>query len=116
MRVRIGSARRKRRRKLRKLTKGFYSSKHRTYRQMKESAMRAGMHSYFGRKVKKRQMRSLWIIRIGAALTGKGINYNRFINGLKKANICLNRKVLADLAISDKVAFDKIVEVAKAHL
>jgi large subunit ribosomal protein L20 len=75
--------------------------------------LRALRYGYIGRRLKKRNMRSLWIVRINGALTGKGINYNRFINGLKRANVALNRKVIADLALNDSAAFDQLVELAK---
>lgn len=114
MRVRIGSARRKRRKRVHLRVKGQYGARHRNWRTMKDADMRSLAHAYAGRRQKKRDYRSLWIIRINGALTGKEISYSRFMNGLKKAGVQLNRKALADLAIADPKAFDELVTVAKA--
>lgn len=116
MRARSNIKRRYRRRKFQKIVKGQYGQRHRLYRTMKEAAYRSGKHGYHGRKIKKRDYRALWITRLNGALTGKDINYSRFINALKKANISLNRKWLSEIAINDPVAFDKIVELAKSAL
>ncbi len=114
MRARSNIKRRYRRKKFLKIVKGQYGQRHRLYRTAKEAAYRSGKHGYHGRKLKKRDYRAMWIVRLGGALTGKEINYSRFINALKKANITLNRKWLSEIAIHDPSAFDKIVEIAKA--
>jgi len=81
-----------------------------------DAMLRSGKHAYAGRKIRKRDMRSMWIVRITAALTGKEVNYSTLLNGLKKANIQINRKMLSDLAIRNPGAFDKVVEAARAAL
>ena len=106
----------KKRRAILKLAKGYFGAKSKLYRVAREAVMKSGQYAYVGRKLKKRDMRSLWITRINAACRENGISYSNFINGLKKANIDLNRKVLADLAVSDKNAFTKLVESAKKAL
>ena len=107
---------RKRRKKTLKLAKGYFGGKSKLYRTANEAVMKSLQYAYIGRKLKKRDFRSLWITRISAAAQANGINYSRFINGLKKANIDLNRKVLAELAVSDPAAFAAIAEKAKAAL
>ncbi|MBO5213167.1 MAG: 50S ribosomal protein L20 [Clostridia bacterium] len=107
---------RKRRKKILKLAKGYFGAKSKQFRTANEAVMKSLTYAYIGRKLKKRDFRSLWITRISAACAQNGINYSRFINGLKKANISLNRKVLADLAVSDPAAFTSLVEKAKAAL
>ncbi len=107
---------RKRRKKILKLAKGYFGAKSKQFRTANEAVMKSLTYAYIGRKLKKRDFRSLWITRISAACAQNGINYSRFINGLKKANISLNRKVLAELAISDPAAFASLVEKAKAAL
>lgn len=116
MRVRKGAARNQARKRMKRQTKGYYGARRKNRRSMKDAVMRTGQHSYVGRKVKKRDMRSLWIVRINAGLTGKEINYSRLINGLKKAKVELNRKSLSELAIADPKAFEKVVEVAEKAL
>lgn len=103
----------KKRRKILKAAKGFRGSHSKLYRVAKESVARARRHAYVGRKLKKRDMRSLWIARINAACRQNDISYSKFMHGLKVANIDLNRKVLADLAISDAQAFSALVATAK---
>ena len=103
----------KKRRKVLKLAKGYWGSHSRLYRVAKQSVQKAGMHAYIGRKNKKRDMRQLWIARINAACRMNDISYSRFMHGLKVANVDLNRKVLADIAATDSVAFAKLVETAK---
>lgn len=115
-RVRIGSARRKRIKKILQRAKGYRAARHRLHRTAKEAVMRAGRYGFFGRKVKKRDYRSLWIIRINAALEPFSLSYSRFMNGLKRAHIVLNRKALAELALSDLKAFGELVETAKKAL
>ena len=107
---------RKRRKKILKLAKGYFGAKSKQFRTANEAVMKSLTYAYIGRKLKKRDFRSLWITRISAACAQNGINYSRFINGLKKANITLNRKVLAELAVSDPAAFTSLVEKAKAAL
>ena len=103
----------KKRRKIMKLAKGYYGSKSKQYRSAKEQVARSLRYAYIGRKLRKRDFRSLWIARINAAARINGMSYSKFINGLKKAGIDLNRKVLADLAVNDAAAFAKLVEIAK---
>lgn len=107
---------RKRRKKILKLAKGYFGAKSKLFRTANEAVMKSLTYAYIGRKQKKRDFRSLWITRISAACSQNGINYSRFINGLKKAGINLNRKVLAELAVSDPAAFTALVEKAKAAL
>lgn len=116
MRVRKGAARTRSRKRLKRQTKGYYGARSKARRSMKDAVMRTGMHAYTGRKLRKRDMRSLWITRINAALTGKEVNYSRFMNGLRRARVELNRKSLSELAIQDPEAFEKVVEVARAAL
>ena len=103
----------KKRRKIMKLAKGYYGSKSKQYRAAQEQVMRSLRYAYIGRKLRKRDFRSLWIARINAATRINGMSYSKFICGLKQAGIDLNRKVLADLAVNDAAAFAKLVEVAK---
>ena len=106
----------KKRRKIMKLAKGYYGSKSKQYRAAQEQVMRSLRYAYIGRKLRKRDFRSLWIARINAATRANGMSYSRFICGLTKAGIQLDRKVLADMAIFDAAAFAKLVETAKAAL
>ena len=103
----------KKRRKIMKLAKGYYGSKSKQYRAAQEQVMRSLRYAYIGRKLRKRDFRSLWIARINAATRINGMSYPKFTSGLKKAGVDLNRKVLADLAVNDAAAFAKLVEVAK---
>lgn len=116
MRIKRGVNANKKRKAILKQAKGYRGAKSRLYRVAREAVMKSGQYAYVGRKLKKRDMRSLWITRINAACHENGVSYSVFINGLKKANIDLNRKVLADLAVTDKVAFAKLVETAKKAL
>lgn len=106
----------KKHRKVLKQAKGYYGSKSKLYRPANEAVMRALRSSYAGRKQKKRDFRKLWITRINAAARMNDMSYSRFINGLKKADVIIDRKMLADLAVNDEEAFAKLVEVAKAAL
>lgn len=106
----------KKRRAILKQAKGYRGAKSKLYRVAREAVMKSGQYAYVGRKLKKRDMRSLWIVRINAACRENTISYSQFINGLKKAKIELNRKVLADIAATDKNAFAKLVESAKKAL
>ena len=98
-----------------KLAKGYRGARSKQYRVAKQSVMRALTSAYAGRKQRKRQMRQLWIARINAASRANGMSYSRFIYGLNKANVIVDRKMLADLAVNDAAAFAKLVEVAKAQ-
>mgnify|MGYP001082043011 CR=1 FL=1 len=107
---------RKRHKKVLKLAKGYFGGKSKLYRTANEAVMKSLQYAYVGRKLKKRDFRSLWITRISAACKQNGINYSKFINGLKKSGINLNRKMLSELAITDKEAFANLVETAKKAL
>lgn len=107
---------RKRRKKILKLAKGYFGAKSKLYKMANQAVMKSLMYAYVGRKLKKRDFRSLWITRISAGAKENGINYSRLMFGLKKTNISLNRKILADLAINDKAAFTALVEKAKASI
>ena len=107
---------RKRRNKTLKLAKGYYGGKSKLFRTAKEAVMKSGNYADIGRKQKKRDFRRLWITRISAAAKENGMNYSTFINGLKKAGIDLNRKMLSEIAISDPAAFTALTEQAKAAL
>ena len=106
----------KKRRKILKLAKGYFGGKSKRYRVARQAVMKSQMYAYIGRKLKKRDFRSLWIARINAACRLNGISYSKFMYGLKKAGINLNRKVLAELAISDAAAFTALTEKAKANI
>jgi large subunit ribosomal protein L20 len=104
---------RKRRKKVLKLAKGFYGSKSKHFKMAKQQVMKSGNYAFAGRRQKKRDFRRLWIARINAACRPQGINYSSFMNGLKKAGIELNRKMLSEMAIHDPKSFSELVEVAK---
>lgn len=104
----------KKRRKVMKLAKGYWGAKSKQYRAASEQVARSLRYAFKGRKLRKRDFRSLWITRINAAARLNGMSYSAFINGLKKHNITVNRKILADLAVNDAAAFTKLVEIAKA--
>ena len=105
---------RKRRNKTLKLAKGYFGAKSKHFKMAKQAVMKSGQYAYIGRKQKKRNFRQLWITRISAAAKLNGMNYSTFMNGLKKANIEMNRKMLSEIAIADPAAFAKLVETAKA--
>ncbi len=107
---------RKRRNKVLKLAKGYFGSKHKLFKTAKEAVMKSGQYAYIGRKQRKRDFRRLWITRISAAAKMNGMNYSTFMNGLKKADIAMNRKMLAEIAVSDAAAFTALTEQAKAAL
>lgn len=107
---------RKRRNKTLKLAKGYFGAKSKHFKMAKQAVMKSGQYAYIGRKQKKRDFRKLWITRISAAAKMNGINYSTFMNGLKKADITLNRKMLSEIAINDPTGFTAIVEKAKAAL
>ena len=104
----------KKRRKVMKLAKGYWGAKSKQYRAASEQVARSLRYAYTGRKLRKRDFRRLWITRINAAARLNGMSYSTFINGLKKQNIEVNRKMLADLAVNDPAGFAKLVEIAKA--
>lgn len=116
MRIKRGVNAVKKRRKIFKLSKGYFGSKSRSYRIAREAVMKSLMYAYVGRKNKKRDFRQLWIARINAAARVNGLSYSKFMHGLKVAGIDLNRKVLADIAVSDAAAFAALAEKAKAAI
>ncbi len=116
MRVKTGVVRRRRHKKILKLAKGFYSGRRKHFRKAKEQLERSLVYAYRDRKQKKRDFRKLWITRINAACRLNDISYSRFIHGLKKAGIELDRKILADMAMNEPESFAKVVEKAKAAL
>ena len=107
---------RKRRNKILKLAKGYWGAKSKHFKMAKQAVMKSGNYAYVGRKQKKRNFRQLWITRISAAAKMNGMNYSTFMNGLKKADITLNRKMLSEIAINDPEGFKAIAEKAKAAL
>ena len=107
---------RKRRKKVLKLAKGYFGSKSKHFKMAKQQVMKGGNYAFAGRKQKKRNFRQLWITRISAACRMNGVNYSTFMNGLKKAGVELNRKMLSEIAINDAAAFTALVEQAKAAL
>jgi len=115
-RVKRGVASRARRKKVLKLAKGYYGARSRSFKVAKQAVIKAGQYAYRDRRQRKRQFRALWIVRINAAANELGISYSRLIDGLKKASIDVDRKVLADLAMHEKEAFAVLVEKAKAAL
>ncbi len=114
MRVKGGITSKARKKKVIKRAKGFRGTRNNLFRRANEANMRAGRHAYIGRKRKKRDYRSLWITRINAAVREHGMSYSRFIHALKEANIDLDRKILAELAVNNKEEFAKLIETAKS--
>lgn len=112
-RVKSAMTTRARHKKVLKQAKGYYGAKHYRFRMAKQAVMKSGMYAYVGRKDRKSNFRKLWISRINAAARMNGITYNNLINGLKKANVVINRKMLAEIAVSDPKAFTEIAEIAK---
>ncbi len=108
-------ASRARRKKVLKEARGYWGAKSRLFRSAKESIDQAGLYSYIGRRQKKRNFRRLWILRINAAVRQHGLSYGRFINGLQKVNVQMNRKVLADLAVNDPNSFKSLVDLVKSN-
>jgi len=115
-RVKRGVVARRRHKKILKLAKGYYGARSRVFRVAKQAVTKAAQYAYRDRRQRKRQFRALWITRVNAASRANGLSYSRFIAGLKKAGIILDRRVLADLAVYDKPAFSKVVDAAKAAL
>ena len=115
-RVKRGVVARARHKKVLDQAKGYYNARRKVYKVAKQAVMKAGQYAYRDRRARKRDFRALWIVRINAAARECGLSYSRFINGLQKAAIEIDRKVLADLAVQDKPAFSRIVEQAKSSL
>lgn len=115
-RIKAAMMTRKRRKKILKLAKGYWGSKSKHFKMANQAVMKSLSYAYVGRKLRKRNFRSLWITRISAAAKLNGMNYSTFINGLKKAGIGLDRKILADMAVNDAAGFAALVEKAKAAL
>ena len=112
-RVKTAIITRKKHKKILKRAKGYYGAKHYRFRMAKQAVMKSGMYAYIGRKDRKSNFRKLWIARINAAARQNGLTYSKLIAGLKKANVVVNRKMLAELAITDPKAFTEIAELAK---
>ena len=115
-RVKGALATRKRRKKVLKLAKGYFGAKSKLFKTAKEAVMKSGNYAYIGRRLKKRDFRRLWITRISAAAKMNGMNYSNFMNGLNKAGIEINRKMLADLAVNDMKGFETLVKASKKAL
>ncbi|MDX1626353.1 MAG: 50S ribosomal protein L20 [Wenzhouxiangellaceae bacterium] len=115
-RVKRGVIARRRHRKVLSRAKGYYGARRKVFRVAKQAVIKAGQYAYRDRRQRKRDFRSLWIQRINAAAREHGLSYSRFINGLKKAEIGIDRKMLAELAVNDKVAFKALAEKARAEL
>ena len=115
-RIKGATMTRKRRNKVMKMAKGYYGSKSSLFKTAKQAVMKSGQYAYVGRKQKKRDFRRLWITRISAACKMNGMNYSTFMNGLNKAGIELNRKMLSEIAIADPAAFTALTEKSKAAL
>jgi large subunit ribosomal protein L20 len=107
---------RKRRNKILKLAKGYWGAKSKHFKMANQQVMKSLTYAYTGRRLKKRDFRQLWISRINAGCKNNGMNYSTFMNGLKKADVVINRKMLAELAVNDKAAFTALTELAKAKL
>ncbi len=112
-RVKTAKITRKKHKKVLKQAKGYYGAKNYRFRMAKQAVMKSGMYAYIGRKDKKSNFRKLWITRINAAARMNGLTYSKLISGLKKANVTINRKMLAEIAVTDAEAFAKIAEIAK---
>jgi len=115
-RVKGGTVTRRRRKKVLKLAKGYFGSKHTLFKVAKQQVMKSGMYAFRDRRQTKRNFRRLWIVRINAAARLNGLSYSKLMHGLKSAGVDMNRKVLADLAVNDAVGFSKIAELAKSKL
>ncbi len=115
-RVKRGNVAKKRRKKILKLAKGYYGAKSKLYRMANQQVMRSMQYAYRDRKQRKRDFRKLWITRINAAARENGMSYSQLMNGLKKAGVEVNRKMLADLAVRDREGFSRLVNVAKEHI
>lgn len=116
MRTRKGAARRKARKRLLRAAKGYSGARSKLYRAAKETLRRAWRYSWVHRRQKKRVFRRLWVVRLNAAVRMRGMSYSRFVAGLRRGDVALNRKVLAELALTDPAGFDTVVELAKSQL
>ena len=116
MRIKRGVNAVKKRRKILKLAKGYFGAKSKNYRIARQAVMKSGNYAYIGRRLKKRDFRNLWIARINAGARANGLSYSKFMHGLKVANVQLNRKVLADIAVNDAKTFAQLAETTKANL
>ncbi len=116
VRARSGKTVMRRRKRLRKLTKGFRLSRHNLVRQSRVTLIRAGVYAFRDRRVRKRMFRRLWIVRLNAACRARGLRYSQFIYGIQSANVELDRKSLSEIAIHDPDSFTKIVDLAKQHV
>lgn len=114
-RVKSAIITRKKHKKVLKRAKGYYGAKHYRFRMAKQAVMKSGMYAYVGRKDKKSNFRKLWIARINAAARMNGLTYSKLIAGLKKANVVINRKMLAEMAVADPVAFKKITQISNKN-
>ena len=112
-RVKTARTTRARHKKILKQAKGYFGAKHYRFRNAKQAVLKSGMYAYVGRKDKKSDFRKLWIVRINAAARMNGLTYSKLISGLKKANVTINRKMLAEIAVTDPKAFTEIAEIAK---
>jgi len=115
-RVKGGPVTRRRHKKILKLARGYRGAKSKLFRVANQQVMKSLNYAYIHRRMRKRDFRQLWITRINAAARSNGLSYNRFMNGLKKAGVAVNRKMLAELAVNDAPAFSKLVELAKRYL
>ncbi len=115
-RARVGAARHKRHKRTLKAASGYYGQRSIQFRVAKEAVRRAGVYAYRHRRLRKRDMRALWVARLSAACAARGLTYSQFMGGLKKAQILVNRKMLSELAIHEPAAFDKIVEAARPFI
>ena len=115
-RVSPGHATRQRHKRTLKKASGFWGTRSKLFRVAKQFVLKAGVYAFRDRKARKRSFRSLWIIRVSAACDARGISYSKFMNGLRKANVFLNRKMLSEVAIHDPAGFDKLVEMARSHV
>lgn len=111
-----GAARKRARKRVLKAAEGFWGGRSKLYRKAKETILRAGVFAYRDRKVRKREFRRLWIVRIGAAARQRGLSYSHLMNGLEKAGIDIDRKMLAEMAVKDAQGFDRLVEAARAQI
>jgi len=115
-RVRPGAATRRRRRRVLRAASGYRGTRSKLFRVAKQSVIRARMYAFRDRRARKREFRALWIVRVSAACEARGLSYSRFLGGLKKANVILNRKMLSEVAIADPVAFDRLVDLARSQV
>jgi len=115
-RITPGAATRRRRKRILKDAKGYVATRSKLFRVAKQAVIKAGQYALRDRRARKRDFRALWVTRISAASEARGLSYSRFINGLKRANVFLNRKMLSEIAIADPPAFDKLVELARKQL